>query len=130
MDAHEGGRCVLVVEDDAGLRALLVEFFRGEGHDARAAEDGPAALHVVAQWTPDVIVLDRHMPGMDGEEFARIYRALPPPHAPLVLLTGHAQPEAAGERVGTAAVVVKPFALDELLTTVARAAREPALIPV
>ena len=127
MDAHKGERRVLVVEDDRALRALLVEFLRCEGHDVRAADDGRTALHAVAQWSPDVIMLDRHMPSMDGEEFARIYRALPPPHAPIVLLTGYVQPEAAGERVGAAAVVVKPFDLDDLLATVAWAAQESAL---
>ena len=127
MDAHEGQWQVLVVEDDAGLRDLLVEFFRCEGQDVHAAGDGNAALHAVAQWSPDVIVLDRHLPGMDGEEFARIYRALPPPHAPIVLLTGYVRPEAAGERVGAAAVLVKPFDLDDLLATVAWAAQEPEL---
>ncbi len=121
---------MLVVEDDAGLRDLLVTFLGCEGYDVRAAKDGGAALHAVAQWSPDVIVLDRRMAGMDGEEFARIYRALPPPHAPIVLLTGYVQPEAAGERVGAAAVVVKPFDLDELLATVAWVAQEHALAPV
>ena len=127
MDAK---RCsVLVAEDDAVLRAMLVEFFQDEGYEVRAAEDGRLALHAIAQWSPDVIVLDRHMPGMDGEEFARVYRALPPPHAPIVLLTGYMHPEAASERVGAAVVVVKPFDLDDLLTAVARAAQEHALAP-
>jgi len=121
--------CVLVVEDDAALRAMLVRFFQDEGYEVRAAEDGRLALHAIAQWSPDVIVLDRHMPSMDGEEFARVYRALPPPHAPIVLLTGDVQPEAAGERVGAAAVVVKPFNLDDLLAAVTWMAQERALAP-
>ncbi|MEJ7648284.1 MAG: response regulator, partial [Nakamurella sp.] len=79
---------LLVVEDDAAMRELLVELFQEEGYNVRLAGDGRAALHAIAQWSPDVIVLDWHMPGIDGEEFARIYRALPPPHAPIVLLTG------------------------------------------
>ena len=130
MVEHEGERGVLVVEDDVALREFLVEFFRCEGYDVREARDGRAALHAIAQWSPGVIVLDRLMPDMDGEEFARIYRALPPPHAPIVLLTGYVQPEAAGERVGAAAVVVKPFDLDDLLATVVRVAQEHALAPV
>ena len=96
-------------------------------YEVRAAENGRLALHAIAQWPPDVIVLDRHMPSMDGEEFARIYRSLPPPHAPIVLLTGDVQPEAAGERVGAAAVVVKPFNLDDLLAAVTWVAQERAL---
>jgi CheY-like chemotaxis protein len=73
-----------------------------------------------------VLVLGRHLREMGGEEFARIYRALPPPHAAIVLLTGYVRPEAAGARVGAAAVVVKPFHLDELLAAVACVAQERA----
>ena len=121
--------CVLVVEDDAALRAMLVQFFQDEGYEVRAAKHGRLALHAIAQWSPDVIVLDRHMPSMDGEEFACVYRALPPPHAPIVLLTGDVHPEAAGERVGAEAVVVKPFDLDDLLAAVTWVAQERALAP-
>ena len=67
---------------------------------------------------------------MDGEEFARVYRALPPPHAPIVLLTGDVHPEAAGERVGAAAVVVKPFDLDNLLAAVTCVAQGRALTSI
>ena len=115
---------VLVVEDDAALRGLLIQVFQAEGHDVHAVGDGRQALHAVAQRSPDVIVLDRHLPVMDGEEFARIYRALPPPHAPLVLLTGHRHLAAAGARIGAAAAVAKPFDLDDLLATVGSVIRD------
>jgi CheY-like chemotaxis protein len=128
------GRSVLVVDDDEALRGLVVELLRDEGYRVEAVRDGRAALHAIARWSPDVILLDRCMPDMDGEEFARVYRALPPPHAPIVLLTGHTQAEAAGERVGAAAVVVKPFDLDDLLTTVdwviQESASDSSLVPV
>ena len=120
---------MLVVEDDAAIRDLLVSLFREAGLDVRAVGDGRAALHAVAQWSPDVIVLDRHTPGMGGEEFARIYRALPPPHAPIVLLTGCVQPQAAGERIGAAAVLAKPFDLDDLLATVRQLILQPGPTP-
>ena len=63
---------------------------------------------------------------MTSEEYPRLRASA----RPIVLLTGYVQPEAAGERVGAAAVVVKPFDLDDLLATVAWVAQEHALAPV
>jgi CheY-like chemotaxis protein len=123
------GRSVLVVDDDGVLRGLLVDVLGEEGYRVEAVPDGRAALHAVAQRSPDVILLDLGMPDMGGEEFARVYRALPPPHAPLVLLTGCAGAEAAGERAGAVAVVVKPFNLDDLLLAVAWAVQDSVPTP-
>jgi len=113
---------VLIVEDDDALQALLVTILTDEGHRAHAVADGVQALHAIARQSPAVIVLDALMPVMDGEEFARIYHALPPPHAPIVLLTAAAPPIAAelGARVGAAAVIRKPFEVDDVMATVER----------
>ena len=70
------------------------------------------------------------MPGMDGWEFARRYRALPAappgPPAPLVCVTGEPDRAAWGARLGAAATLGKPFDLDALVAVVARYALPPA----
>ena len=65
---------VLVIEDDADMRGLLVLMLEEQGHVVRAAADGRAGLEAVHHERPDVILLDMKMPVMDGWEFARRYR--------------------------------------------------------
>src|SRR5207249_6075497 len=60
---------VLIVEDDADLRLLIVEIFQNVGCSVRDAEHGQHALDLLELWRPDVIVLDVAMPVMDGFAF-------------------------------------------------------------
>ena len=124
VDTRDRGG-VLVVEDNAALRALLVTLLGEEGYRTRAVAGGRAALHAIARRAPNVIVLDTQMRKMSGEEFARIYHALPPPHAPIVLLTGAARASETGGRIGAAAVISKPFDLDDLIAAVGRSTVAP-----
>ena len=57
---------LMVVDDEKGIREALVQVFEYEGHEVRAAEDGPDALLTAESFHPDVIFLDVKMPGMDG----------------------------------------------------------------
>ena len=60
---------VLVVDDDTILRTVLCESLADEGYEVRPADNGRHALALLGDWTPDVIVLDLMMPGMDGWAF-------------------------------------------------------------
>lgn len=66
---------VLVVDDDLAVRVGVTRVLSMSGYDVRTAEDGRAALELLESWTPDVILLDMHMPQMDGPTFAAAYRA-------------------------------------------------------
>jgi two-component system, chemotaxis family, sensor kinase Cph1 len=83
------GRRVLVVDDNvdaAESLAMLLELF---GQDVRVAHDGPSALALAAEHTPELAFLDIGLPGMDGHELARRMRADPAlRHTKLVALTG------------------------------------------
>jgi CheY-like chemotaxis protein len=117
------GRRVLVVEDDAVVRGLLVESLRFEGYEVRAAADGAAALAVLGRWVPDLILLDLMMPGMDGRAFRDGQRALAAAReVPLVVVSASRDLARAAEALDPAAVVPKPFDLDALLSTVERCA--------
>ncbi len=65
---------LLVVEDEAALRATLAQIFAGFGHRVRCAADGLAALSELRLGTPDIIVSDLHMPGMSGFELLPLVR--------------------------------------------------------
>jgi PAS domain S-box-containing protein len=85
---------VLVVEDNRDVRDMLVFLLQRDGHDVRAAGDGPAALAETQTFVPDVVFLDIGLPGLDGYAVARQLRATPrTSEAMLVALTGYGQAE-------------------------------------
>jgi two-component system CheB/CheR fusion protein len=87
-------RRVLVVEDNNDVRDMLVFLLKRDGHDVRAAGDGPAALAATESFAPEVVFLDIGLPGLDGYAVARQLRATPrTAEALLVALTGYGQAE-------------------------------------
>jgi len=78
---------ILIVDDEEGVRAMLVELFRNEGFDCLVASDGEKALEILDDNTPSLGVLDLALPGISGAELAlRIRERLP--DVPLVALSG------------------------------------------
>ena len=75
---HTGPR-VLVVDDDANIRQMLLDALDDAGFVTREAQHGAEAMSVVQDWHPDVILLDLVMPWMNGYEFADAYRQAPGP---------------------------------------------------
>ncbi len=116
-------RPVLVVDDEGPVRGFVALALALEGYAVVEAPDGTAALARVHETPPCLILLDMRMPVMDGWEFARRYRALPGPHAPIVCLTAaatEADAAARGTQIGAVASLSKPFDLDDLLVVVGR----------
>ena len=105
---------ILVVDDDAQVRATIARALSELGYAVSEAANGPQALEVVGGGQADLVVLDYVMPGMDGAEVAREIAAIDP-DLPVIFSTGHAAlralRSAAGEDVP---VLHKPFTLDEL----------------
>ena len=109
---------VLVVEDDAELREMMVAMLALEGFEPEAACDGLEALARLRTRgpRPHVIVLDMMMPRMDGWEFCR-HRAKDPTLGDIPVVVLSAAP-ADKLKVPVDAVVPKPFDYDRLLTTI------------
>lgn len=120
---------VLVVDDDPQVLKLLRVNFELEGYDVMTATNGEEALDLVGRDSPDAVICDVMMPGIDGLEVVRRLRADPATVAlPLVVVSAKAQRSdvAAGLQLGADAYVTKPFDPAELLEVVAGllAARE------
>ena len=109
---------VLVVEDDETIRRLVTLLLLDDGWDVVTAPDGKVGLERAAEYPPDVILLDMDMPVVNGWQFADSYRAAPGPHAPIVVFTAGGRAVAAGEAVGAAEVVEKPFDAQRLCEVV------------
>lgn len=105
---------LLVVDDEAAVRETIARALDALGYEVRLAADGVAAIAAVRRETPDLVILDYLMPGMDGAEAARAIGTIDP-ELPIVFSTGHAALRAlrtaAGDEVR---VLEKPFTLDEL----------------
>jgi len=111
---------VLVVDDDASIREMLSTALEDDGYEVVPAINGEDALSVCTRWRPDVIVLDLMMPVMDGWTFAKRLRETD--EIPIVVLSAATDLVRQAKSLGAAAVVGKPFDLDQLLPKVARAA--------
>lgn len=83
---------VLVVEDHADTADSMAVLLSLYGHEVRVARDGPAALGMARAFSPDVVLLDIGLPGMDGWRVAEQLRQHPAAQRPLLIaLTGHGQ---------------------------------------
>ena len=112
-------RQVLVVDDDADIRAFVSELLVDEGYAVRAATNGRDALAVLGNWHPDVILLDLMMPEMDGWAFlAAQQRNLELVRIPVIVMSASYILRGGAGRIAAADKVAKPFAIDQLLAKV------------
>jgi two-component system response regulator MtrA len=112
---------ILVVDDDANLREIVVLKLRLAGFDTRTACDGEAGLALAQQETPDLIVLDWMMPKMTGLEVSLALRAdASTSDIPIIMLTAKAQIDdlRRGFEAGATDYMVKPFNPTELVARV------------
>jgi diguanylate cyclase (GGDEF)-like protein len=118
---HRGAR-VLVVDDDAALRALLRTTLEAIEVDVEEAESAAAARRAIASRRPDAVVLDIGMPGVDGLAFCRELKAGPRTRdIPVVILSGaDAGTHEAARAVRAEAFLRKPFSPLDLLAVVER----------
>lgn len=87
-------RTILIVEDNHEFSRSMSVLLRSWGQDVRAAWDGPSALATLQSVSPDIVLMDIGLPGMDGYEIARRFRQNPEGrHAFLVALTGYGRQE-------------------------------------
>ena len=123
---------VLVVEDDKDIADLIALYLQKAGHTVEAASSGTAALRLARESTPDLILLDLMLPGMDGLLVCQSLRGDPATAAiPIIMLTarGDEAERITGLELGADDYVTKPFSPRELTARVAallRRVRRPA----
>ena len=120
-------RRVLVVEDDSSIREMVALALEDAGYGVTAAGDGETAIELIPKEPPDVLLVDLLMPLMDGFEFMRRY-ADSGGHSPIIVLSAARDVDFARHKLTAAAVIEKPFDLNELIATVDRIAG-PATSP-
>jgi DNA-binding NtrC family response regulator len=112
---------ILVVDDTPASLRLLTELLTGHGYRIRPAQDGPMALESVAAKTPDLILLDVNMPGMDGYEVCRRLKADEKrSRIPVIFISafGDTRQKVTGFEAGGLDFITKPFEAEEVLARV------------
>ena len=110
---------ILVVDDDAPIRRMLDRTLSAAGYAVATAADGGEALAAVERSTPDLVVLDVGLPGVDGLSVSRRLRARGLAVPVLLLTARDSVPDrVAGLDAGADDYLVKPFATEELLARI------------
>jgi two-component system response regulator (stage 0 sporulation protein F) len=110
-----GEKSILVVDDQIGVRRLLVETFRDQGFEVDLAANGYEALEKLNDKAPDLILLDMKMPGMNGLEVLRQIKQKYPDQA-VIMMTAYGELEIVNEAInlGVKECITKPFDINQL----------------
>jgi DNA-binding NarL/FixJ family response regulator len=111
----------LIVDDSPETLRLLTDALDGAGMTVMVALDGAAAMRIVDQITPDIILLDAIMPGVDGfETCRRLKRGAGLSNVPVIFMTGLAETEhiVRGLEAGGVDYVTKPIVIEEMLARI------------
>jgi signal transduction histidine kinase len=108
---------LLIVDDDADVRQLLTTLLSDLGYEVGEATGGEHALTILAEFKPDMMIIDFAMEGMNGAETALAVRQRYP-DIPILFISGFADPEALRSAVRTAPLLYKPFRPAELSAAV------------
>lgn len=114
-------RRVLVVDDEAPVRALTREILSATGFDVETAEDGDAALRLLSTSTFDLLITDLRMPGMDGASlYQEVLRRWPAMEDRVLFVTGDIEGEPTARSLDSSAIryLEKPFTTRQLIAVV------------
>ncbi len=119
---------VLVIEDELQLARHIGRALYRVGHDATTEHDGAAGLRAALEQSPDLIVLDLNLPGLDGfEVLARLKEARSPSRVLILTSRGEVASRIQGLKAGADDYLAKPFSMDELLARVEALGRRAAV---
>jgi two-component system OmpR family response regulator len=130
METMEAADHILVVDDDAEIRALLGTYLEKNGYRTTVAADGKAMRAVLARTRVDLVVLDLMLPGEDGLTLCRNLRA--ESDTPVIMLTarGEETDRIVGLEMGADDYLAKPFSPRELLARIKSVLRRYRSLPL
>ena len=115
---------ILVVEDDASVRSLLVKALRDSGYRVQATGDGLDALRLLDASPPELLMVDIMIPQLDGMALVKAVKQQQQTSGiPVIFLTACSDPQSmiAGIDVGARYYVTKPFRIEDVLAKVEKA---------
>ena len=106
---------VLIIEDEASISDLLKEYFEHDGFEVSVAPDGMSALSLYQSFDPQMIVLDRMLPGISGDQVCQEIRRMS--QVPIMMLTAKSDEASRieGFELGVDDYVTKPFSAREVI---------------
>ncbi|MCD7756706.1 MAG: response regulator transcription factor [Clostridiales bacterium] len=109
---------VLIVEDDSNIAQLLQLYLEKEGFETQVAEDGSKGLNLFHESSPDLVLLDIMLPGMDGWTVCKKIRETS--KVPIIMMTakGETMDKVNGLEMGADDYIVKPFEMKEVLARI------------
>ena len=113
---------ILIVDDDPRLRQSFDKLLTAEGHAVRTAPDGETALKMVQENSPDMVIMDIRMPGLNGIETFKAMQRIDP-KLPVIIMTAFGTTETAIEatKLGAFDYVLKPFEIPDILALIDKA---------
>ena len=112
---------ILVVEDEPDLQEILTQVLSGAGYSVRAAGNGEEGLNLFDEFSPDLALLDVHLPDMSGFEVCRkIRQHKNRSKTPVIICTVRSETSGVAEGLNSGAddYILKPFEIDNLLERV------------
>jgi two-component system response regulator AtoC len=119
----------LIVDDEQSIRKLCLTIAASLGFDCAEADSAEAALAYIESASPDIVLIDRHLPSMSGDELLRQIKSMLP-RTEVAIITGHGSIESAVEamRLGAYDYVVKPFGAGQLKLVLQRMKEKVRLV--
>ncbi|MDY6832008.1 MAG: sigma-54 dependent transcriptional regulator [Thermodesulfobacteriota bacterium] len=110
---------VLIVDDEPSILQSLGGLLSDEGFEVLTASNGYEALKLIETASPDIVLLDIWMPGIDGIETLKEIKAASP-HIPVVIITGHGTIETAvnATKIGAFDFIEKPLSIDKVIVAI------------
>lgn len=110
---------ILIVDDQFGIRILLNEVFNKEGYQTFQAANGVQALEILTNHSPDLVLLDMKIPGMDGNEILKRMKQIDP-DIKVIIMTAYGELDMIQQAKDLGAIThfAKPFDIDDIRSAV------------